>query len=183
MEIQMDRPKLYHGTLAANLPSILAEGLRPTVGAFTQGVYGKDASGVVPAVFACADGEDMTRVVAAVVAAIAEDVDEADFEEWDVGPDHTLNDAMFERYGAILEMDAGPQWMQAGTSVGTTEPAQVEDGDWFCLDTVRDLRVLTGEEMMAFLSDRNCIPSDVNDFVDETRMHATTRRMSMEHVG
>lgn len=157
---------LFHGTLLRHLPSIETDGLVPQIGAFTERVYGRNATGVIPAVF-MADDSGLERVVHAMVAAIMDEITEQDFDEYDIGPEFHLNDDLFFKYGALLVMQEAETFMQAGKpKPGIEEPEQAEDGDWYSLETVRPVKCLTGEDFLDFLSVRGLTPSAINDFVD-----------------
>jgi hypothetical protein len=152
------------------LEAILRDGLVPKVGAFTKGSYG-DGPSVIPAVFASTSSpEHLERVVNAMVAAISGEVEPADFEEWDVDGEKLMNDALFVKYGALVELDDGPHWRVAGSpDDGEPDPTQAEDDDRYALVPVRIGRILVGEEMMAFLTERGLLPSSINGFVDDDR--------------
>lgn len=160
---------LYHGTLSRNQDVITNEGIQPRIGDFTKNAYGSNAEGLLPAVF-MADGEGLERVVHAMVAATMDEVTEEDFEEWDIGPDQHLNDAMFCKYGVIYVIEASDAFALTGSpKEGTTEPLQAEDGDWYSLAAVKPVRSLTGDDLRSFLEEKGILPSDINDFVDEDR--------------
>lgn len=163
---------LYHGTLIRHQDIIAAEGLQPRIGDFTKNAYGSNAEGLLPAVF-MADEEGLERVVHAMAAATINEATEEDFEQWDIGPDQHINDALFCKYGVIYVIEASDDFAQAGNPrEGTVEPLQAEDGDWYSLAAVKPVRSLTGDELRAFLEERGILPSDINDFVDEDRENA-----------
>jgi len=160
---------LYHGTLIRHHDTIATEGIQPRIGDFTKNAYGENAEGLLSAVF-MADDEGLERVVHAMVAATMDEVTEEDFEEWDIGPDQHLNDALFCKYGVIYVVEASDDFAQAGNPrEGTVEPLQAEDGDWYSLEVVKPVRSLTGNKLREFLEERGILPSDINDFVDEDR--------------
>lgn len=166
---------LYHGTLLRNVSLIEEHGLVPMIGTFTENAYGKNAKGVVPAVF-MSDTEGLERVVHAMVAAIINEVIEEDFEEYNIGADYHLNDELFFKYGAILVVEKADTFAQAGcANPGMQEPEQAEGGDWYALEVVRPIRTIAGEELRDFLSSRGLTPSNVNDFVDPETVRAITK--------
>lgn len=91
-----------------------------------------------------------------------------DFEEWDIGLDEHMNDALFCKYGIIYVIEASDEYAVTGSRRdGTTEPLQAEYGDWYSLAAVKPVRGLTGDELREFLDDRGILPSCINNFVDE----------------
>lgn len=158
--------KLYHGTLARHLEAIERDGLVPRIGSFTTKAYGEGAHGVIPAVF-MADEAGLERVVHALVAAVIEEITDADFDEYDIGPYHHLNDELFLKYAAICEIEPKDTFQLAGADgENIIDPKQAEDGDWYSLQPVNPSRILKGDELCNFLGDRDIIPSSINQFVD-----------------
>lgn len=159
--------QFYHGTLIRHHDTIAAEGIQPRIGEFTINSYGKDANGLIPAVF-MADEDGLERVVHAMVAAAIDEVTEDDLEEWDIGPDEHLNDALFCKYGIIYVIEVSDEYAVTGSPrEGIAEPLQAEHGDWYSLAAVQPVRGLTGDELREFLDDRGILPSYINNFVDE----------------
>lgn len=163
---------LYHGTLISHDNAIESGGLEPRIGNFTKKFYGENATGLIPAVF-MADEAGLERVVHAMVAAIMDEVTEEDFEEWDIGPDQHLNDALFCKYGVIYMIETSDDFSVSGSpKEGTAEPLQAEDGDWYSLVAVRPATSLTGDDLRAFLEERGILPSNINVFVDKDQENA-----------
>lgn len=157
---------LFHGTLLRHLPSIEANGLLPTVGEFTKNVYGVSAPGVVPAVF-MADELGLERVVHALVAAVMDEITDADYEEFDIGPHFHLNDELFFRYTALLLIETSGSFSRTGSPLeGVIEPEQAEEGDWYSVSAVTPSQIITGDAFESFLVERGLTPSAINDFVD-----------------
>lgn len=168
------KSQLYHGTLLRNISSIEAVGLIPSVGDFTRNMYGKNAPGIVPAVF-LADETGLERVVHAMVAAIIEEVTDEDFEAYDIGHDYQMNDELFFKYGALLVVEPIISFSRTGSpKPGVEEPSQAESGDWYSLENVRPIKTITGDDLGDFLCDRGLLPSLVNDFVDPESVRSAT---------
>lgn len=165
---------LYHGTILRHVPSITREGLLPSVGTFTRKVHG-NGEGVVPAVF-MADETGLERVVHAMVAAVMDELTDADFDRYDVGNDYRLNDALFFEHGALFLIEPSEVFRQAGEDVREGEPQQCETGDWYSLCPVAPVRLLAGGELETFLSERGLVPSAINDFVDPESVPLTDQR-------
>jgi hypothetical protein len=138
---------LYHGTLLANVDSIEEQGLQPRVGHFSASFHGEKCKPVVIA----ADAKHLDTLVSALV-----------FHVGDIAEGAPLTDQFVINNTAICVL-AGNSFRQAAGY--EDEPPQVEGGDWFSLDTVQPVDVLTGERLARFLAKQGCWPSDINDFV------------------
>jgi hypothetical protein len=165
----MERPirKLYHGTLAQNVPSIQKSGLLPQKGGWS-GRFHADA---VDLVYAIDETEGRTKRVA---LAIIGQMLKVGFVQWT--DDYQLENlkADLAEHGAVVVVQSAsfisypPYVEQPGHPIGA------EPGDWYSRDTVSVegiARIITGQELLEWLSPE---PS-------EFEFEYTYRRILEEH--
>ena len=136
--------KLYHGTLARNLPSIRVHGLLPQKGSWTATFY-KDAPDLVYAV----DEERKGRLLAIITGQLARAglVNLSDTYTFD----DFKND--LAAHGAVIEF-AAESFSCYETFSELTHPPSVEQGDWYSSEPVsadRIEQIVTGQEMVEWL--------------------------------
>lgn len=130
-----NKETLYHGTLLKNVKSIKTHGLKPTVGKFTKGIYGKKAK---PLVFA-APKSRARAVYCSLVSNIAHMIG------------HAPSENEIEQHGAIavIEADAGKfQQHTKNRRKGSLEPS-----DHYSIECVKVDKFLTGKELVQWLKD------------------------------
>jgi hypothetical protein len=133
---------LYHGTLRKNVPSILAHGLWPSVGAFTSQFYGDDDGAEVTDLVFAANKDGLGKCISAIIGWLKQ-----------AGIPPILDNVL--RHGAILIMreaeDDFTHRPNDGEQDYTDHPSQVEPTDYYSEYSVRVDGVLTGKKLLTFL--------------------------------
>jgi hypothetical protein len=127
---------LYHGTLRKFLPSILARGLWPSVGAFTKQMY--DEEDHIPELVFAGDKKGMIRCFSAVASWVA----------IEYGGTYTVE--KIKQYGALCVLkQAGDKFEYRDPDNDYEDaPVQVERGDYYREDSISVSHVLTGNRML-----------------------------------
>lgn len=148
---------LYHGTLRKNVPRILAQGLWPSVGAFTRQFYDDDDD-LRDLVFA-ADKPGLARCINAIMGWLRQD---------SIAP--YLENIL--RYGALLIMkQAGDHFTHRPEDHRrdyVDHPSQVEPEDYYTDESVRIDGVLTGKKLLTFLQRQD--PMLVRDIIGSAKL-------------
>jgi hypothetical protein len=132
---------LYHGTTKANLPSIMSEGLKPTVGRYAELWHGRDhndtskSNNLAPVVFA-APREHLDDCLLAIFAALSKDFPRTSTEQ-------------FFDNAVLLELPAD-QFTRNRWKRPPRNMKHVESRDYYSTSPVRPIRAITGEELRGF---------------------------------
>lgn len=133
---------LYHGTLRKFLPTILRQGLWPSVGAFTERMYGGETEGgeLQDLVFA-ADKQGIVKCFSAIASWI----------RIEYGGLYTV--ALVKQHGALCVLKhAEDDFDHHAGGDDWSDHIQVEPRDYFSDQRVRVSFVLTGNKMMNFIA-------------------------------
>jgi len=132
--------ELYHGTLAKNVPSILANGLNPTVGEFTRSIYANKAK---PLVFA-ADASGSRGVYCSLVGQMHAKLGITAYPP-------SAEDVAKHCAILVISKDVGKfrQYNSTRRS-GSKEPT-----DYTSQETIHIDRVITGKELLQWIKTHN----------------------------
>lgn len=148
--------ELYHGTLRTNVPSILANGLNPTVGEFTKSIYANKAK---PLVFA-ADIKGSRAVYCALQSQIGMKLGKFPPSAEEIA-----------QYGALLVISRDVNKFRqynAKRRQGSKEPT-----DYTSQETIHIDKVITGKELLQWIKTHNAdwgemsCPTDIKQGVSE----------------
>jgi pyrimidine deaminase RibD-like protein len=136
--LKEDVKELYHGTLATNVDSILANGLNPTVGEFTKSIYANKAK---PLVFA-ADINGSRAVYCALASQIGRKFNKFPPSAADIA-----------RHGAILVISRDVGKFKQHNS--TRRQGSKEPSDYTSQETIHIDNVLTGKDLLQWIKTHN----------------------------
>ena len=138
---------LYHGTLVANVPSIMRDGLEPGVGQFTNSFYGDEDEEELDHLVFAADKKGLRACVSAILGYLR--IKNIPFTEEN-----------FYRYGALVvirgENDSFEQRPRDHENDYVDHPGQVEPGDYYSRDAILPSHVLVRDKLRSFIR-RNSI--------------------------
>jgi hypothetical protein len=132
--------RLYHGTLIDNVPSILAQGLTPTVGKFTQELYKKEA---IPAVFA-SDSKGARAVYCALSSQIQRKLNKGNY---------IPSSADISKHGALLVIHTNAG--KFNKHISNQNMGSIEPGNYTSTETITIDNVLKGNDLLQWIKDHN----------------------------
>lgn len=140
---------LLHGTSREAAASIAQQGLIPQVGKFVKGSYGDGDHAAL--IFAGSTSpSEIHRVVAAMYVA---------------GGDIETNTQFFEHCALVVLNNDGKWYKQKS---GYDSPKTVESGDYYRFEPIAAKKILVGDELADFFTNRlGQLPSDFIDMIED----------------
>lgn len=130
--------KLYHATLVDNIPSILSNGLTPTVGEWTKSLYRNKAE---PLVFA-ADLRGSRNVYCALDSQIRRKLNKKELSAEDIA-----------KYGAIVVISKNVNRFKQ--HISNKNQGSIEPGNYFSPEIIKIDEVITGQNLLQWLKTHN----------------------------